>query len=418
MARPFDVPEVYKSPAIAAIKSFRRAEDPKRRDLRPTVIDCGAVIFKIARHFGFCFGVENAIDIAYRAIREQQGKRIYLLSEMIHNPEVNADLERRGVRFLMTTSGQRLVDFSTLKPQDTVIVPAFGTTLELQGELKGLGIDPYYYDATCPFVEKVWKRADELGNGGFSVIIHGKRSHEETRATFSHAQKAPTLVILNMEEAEVVIGFLKGQVTEGAFMERFAECCSPGFQPSHDLCRVGVVNQTTMLASETLAISQAIRAAMVEVFGVDKIQEHFADTRDTLCYATNENQSATLALIESGADLALVVGGYNSSNTSHLVELLEAAMPTFYIQNAGEILDGTRIRHFDLHRHVVVESGGWLGVQSGDSSVVTVAITSGASCPDRMVDEVIDRVISLLPRASSLAEWVDRYIALQESNRK
>ncbi len=408
MARPFEVPEVYKSPAIAAIKSFRRAEDPKRRDLRPTVIDCGPVIFKIARHFGFCFGVENAIDIAYRAVREQQGKRIFLLSEMIHNPEVNADLERRGVKFLMTTGGTRLVDFGSLRPEDTVIVPAFGTTLELQSELKSLGIDPYYYDATCPFVEKVWKRADELGSGGFSVIIHGKRSHEETRATFSHAQSAPTLVILNMAEAEVVIGFLKGAITEDAFMERFAHCCSPGFKPSRDLMRIGVVNQTTMLASETLAIAQAIRAAMSEVFGADRLSEHFADTRDTLCYATNENQSATLALIEDGADLALVVGGYNSSNTSHLVELLEAKMPTYYIQNSGEIFGASRIRHFDLHSHEVTESENWLTPR--DSGPITVAITSGASCPDRMVDEVIDRVISLFPSARTLSEWVDQYV--------
>ena len=297
MPRSFQVPSFYKSLGLVQIKQKRREGDPKRKDLSPTVLDCGAVQFKIARHFGFCFGVENAIDIAYRAVEQNPGRRIFLLSEMIHNPEVNADLLARGVSFLMRPDGERLVDFDTLGKEDIVIVPAFGTTLELQQELLDRGIDPYFFDATCPFVQKVWKRADELGRGGYTVIVHGKRTHEETRATFSHSrQTAPTLVILNMKEAQMVREFILGRLDEHTFRAHFGLSMSEGFNPAQHLARVGVVNQTTMLASETQAIAETIRQAMLEKHGPEKLNEFFADTRDTLCYATYENQSATEAL--------------------------------------------------------------------------------------------------------------------------
>lgn len=406
MARSFNVPSFYRSSGIATIKRFRQLQDPKKRDLSPTTVDFGAVRFLIARHFGFCFGVENAIEIAYRAVDENPGRKIYLLSEMIHNPQVNADLQSRGVEFLMDTDGSPRIPFERLSAEDIVIVPAFGTTVELQQRLLELGIDPYYYDTTCPFVEKVWKRSEELGRGGYTVIVHGKQSHEETRATFSHSrQTAPTIVILDMNDAELLIRFIKGEVSEEGLMARFADSVSEGFRPAEHLRRVGVVNQTTMLATETQAIANRIRETMIERYGAEKLREHFADTRDTLCYATHENQTATRNLIEAGADLAIVVGGYNSSNTSHLVELCEERMPTFYIRDAQEIISGETIRHFELATKTVRLSHGWLP----EKSPVTIALTAGASCPDRTVDEVIHATVALYADARSFSDALSPY---------
>jgi len=392
MARKFNVPVFFRASGIAAIKQARLKQDPKRKDLSPSLLDFGPVRFKVARHFGFCFGVENAIEIAYRAVEENPGKRIFLLSEMIHNPQVNADLLKRGVRFLMSTDGTRMIDFSELQPADIVIVPAFGTTVELQNELTSHGIDPYYYDTTCPFVEKVWRRAEELGKKGYAIIVHGKRTHEETRATFSHSkQTAPTLVVLNMEEAEKVSQFMKGELSRVEFDQLFSQSMSSDFEPEVHLKRIGVVNQTTMLATETAAIAKHFRDTLESLYGKEALKNHFADTRDTLCYATHENQSATRALIDDGADLAIVVGGYNSSNTSHLVELLAEHMPCFYIKDAGEIINDAEIRSFDLKTKAVELASGWLP----GNRPLTVAITSGASCPDSTVDAVITKVVSL-----------------------
>lgn len=401
MARTFEVPEFYRGEFLTQLKASRHAADPKRRDILPSLIDCGAVRFKVARHFGFCFGVENAIDIAYRAIRENPGKRIYLLSEIIHNPEVNEHLLAQGVQFLMTTDGRRLVDFGTLTAADVVVVPAFGTTLEIQRELESHGVNPYFFDSTCPFVQKVWKRASELGRDAFTVIVHGKRSHEETRATFSHSKEnAPTLVVLNIAEARLVVEFMYGRATEAELRKRLGEGMSPDFEPAKHLQRVGVVNQTTMLASETAEIAALFKATMKDIYGAERLAEHFADTRDTLCYATNENQSATKALVASGADIAIVVGGYNSSNTSHLVELTADHMPTFYIRNADEIVDASVIRHLDLHSGAVRETAGWLP----GKRPLEIAITSGASCPDRIVEKVIEKV-ALLAGGFLPATW-------------
>ncbi|MBL7662111.1 4-hydroxy-3-methylbut-2-enyl diphosphate reductase [bacterium] len=400
MARNFTIPGFYRSSSITTIKRFRDNTDPKRRDFNPTTIDFGPLRFKIARHFGFCFGVENAIEIAYRALAEQPDKRIFLLSEMIHNPQVNADLVQRGVKFLMATDGTRLIPFSDLNRDDIVIVPAFGTTLELQKELEAVGINPYQYDSTCPFVEKVWRRSADLGKQGYSVIVHGKRTHEETRATFSHSKNtAPTLVIRDMDDAQFVIAFIKAQVSEDDFRSRFALSMSEGYNPREHLKRVGVVNQTTMLATETQAIANAIKQAMLEIYGAEKLKDHFADTRDTLCYATHENQTATRSLIESGADLGLVVGGYNSSNTSHLVELCEEKFPTFYVKDADEIVSPDLIRHFDMHTKSIRETSNWLPLVSSSQTALTIALTSGASCPDATVESVIKKVASFFPEA-------------------
>lgn len=390
MGRKFDIPEFYRSPVISAVKNWRRNADSRKQDLSPSLLDLGPVRFKIARHFGFCFGVENAIEIAYRALAENPDKRVFLLSEMIHNPHVNNDLLARGVRFILDPEGKQLIPFSDLRPEDIVIVPAFGTTVELFERLEKLGIDPKLYNATCPFVEKVWKRSAQLGQQGYTVIIHGKHYHEETRATFSHARlSAPSLVIRDIEEARLLARYLRRELPWSQFRSDFAGRFSPDFEPEHDLRRIGVVNQTTMLAEETQTISDLLRVAMRDAYQAENPDDHFADTRDTLCYATSENQNAVRGLVQSGGDLAVVVGGYNSSNTSHLVELCEEHVPTYYIKDADEIVDRHSIRHLDLHTHSVKVSKNWL---PQIERPLEILLTAGASCPDVLVDEVIARV--------------------------
>ncbi|HMO18651.1 MAG TPA: 4-hydroxy-3-methylbut-2-enyl diphosphate reductase [Oligoflexia bacterium] len=396
MARTFNVPTFYRSSLVTSIKKSRGDKDPKKKDQSPSVLEFDGLRFHLARHFGFCFGVENAIETAYRVVEENPGKRIFLLSEMIHNPKVNKDLWERGVSFLMKTDGTRLIDFKSLNSDDIVIVPAFGTTLEIIEELNELGLNPLAYNATCPFVEKVWKRSFELGQNGFTIIIHGKKNHEETRATFSHARvSAPSVIIKDLNEAKIVSEFIKGKISSEQFMAIFSDCVSQGFDPKRDLSRVGVVNQTTMLASETAEIASHFKTTMEEVYGKENLSTHYADTRDTLCYATYENQSAALALREIPADLGLVVGGYNSSNTSHLAELLLESYPTYFIQDADEIISLDEIRHYDLHENKVTIKNKWFPELKDKSDPVVIAITAGASCPDKTVQEVITRVKEL-----------------------
>ena len=251
----FEIPEIYKSGIIGKIKSIRKSNDKLKKDFNPTILDFGPVQFLIARHFGFCYGVENAIEIAYKAINENKQKNIFLLSEMIHNPEVNDDLISRGVKFIMDTKGNQIIPWEHINESDVVIVPAFGTTIEIQNILSKKGIDPYQFDTTCPFVEKVWKRASQIGLQDYTIIIHGKPNHEETRATFSHSKiDAPTIVIKNMAEAIELSSFIKGEKSSDEFYKEFSGRYSTGFDPNIHLKRLGVVNQTTMLASETQGI--------------------------------------------------------------------------------------------------------------------------------------------------------------------
>ena len=407
MARQFNVPAFYRSSVITTVKEARRISDPRKKDLTPSLIDFGPIRFRIARHFGFCFGVENAVEIAYRALDENPDKRVFLLSEMIHNPRVNNDLQSRGIRFLRTTLGEQLISFDELTPDDVVIIPAFGSTIEVTSELQKRGVDTYAYNTTCPFVEKVWKRSSQIGRERFTVVIHGKRLHEETRATFSHAEKdAPVVVVLDLDEAKSLAAIITGEDRSVAFFERFEGKHSEGFDPERDLQRIGVVNQTTMLATETQAIAEMLRSAMSERYGADNIRDHFADTSDTLCYATNENQNATYALIEEPSDLAIVVGGHNSSNTSHLVELCSRVMPTYFVQDANDILSRDVIRHFDPEEREEVEIESWLP----DSTPLTVVLTAGASCPDSLLDEVVTKLTSWYPEARTAEEAISPFV--------
>jgi 4-hydroxy-3-methylbut-2-enyl diphosphate reductase len=393
MAREFEIPQFYLSSEIAQIKKRRNSEDPKKKNLTPTLLDLGRVRFRIARHFGFCFGVQNAIEIAYKALDENPGRRIFLLSEMIHNPHVNEDLISRGVKFLRTTEGEQLIPLESLKSDDVVIVPAFGTTLELFAALSQQGINPYKYNTTCPFVEKVWTRAEQLGVKGYSIVVHGKLNHEETKATVSHANaKAPTIVIRDLEMAHLLGQYIKQELPPDSFYQDFKGRFSEGFDPLRDLQRIGVVNQTTMLATETWEIAEILKKASLEKYGEINIGNHFADTRDTLCYATSENQRSVVGMLESGGDIAIIVGGYNSSNTSHLVELCEHKVPSFHIKDAAEILDINKIRHFDYKNSVVSETANWF---PKSKPVVDILITAGASCPDALVDQVLKKVAQI-----------------------
>ncbi|MCK6641652.1 MAG: 4-hydroxy-3-methylbut-2-enyl diphosphate reductase [Bacteroidia bacterium] len=406
----FNIPEFYRSPIISKIKNLRKADDPKKADHSPTLLDFGNVQFLIARHFGFCYGVENAVEISFRAIEENPGKRIFLLSQMIHNPEVNNDLISRGVRFLMDTSGKQVIPWTELRSDDIVIIPAFGTTLEIEHQLRAIGIEPQHYNTTCPFVERVWKKSAQLGKGEYTIIIHGKPNHEETRATFSHSvDESPVLVVKDITESRKVGEYILGRLSKQEFERLFSDRVSKDFDAEKHLQKVGVINQTTMLASETQEIADYFRDVMKEKFGESEIKNHFADTRDTLCYATNENQNATYGLLKEEADIAVVVGGYNSSNTSHLVELCERKFATYFIKDETEILSEHHIRHFDLHSHSLKESNNWLPT----SKPARIILTSGASCPDSVVDRVLQKLLTFYPGSKDPADIMQQLINKQ-----
>jgi len=404
----FDVPVAYRSPLISAIKKKRREADRMKKDFTPTLLDFGPLRVYLARHFGFCYGVENAIDIAFRTVSENPGKRIFLLSEMIHNPQVNADLLAAGVRFLQDTKGRPIVSFEELRADDVVLIPAFGTTLEIERRLKDIGIAIEQYNTTCPFVEKVWNRSEGIAKTGYSIVIHGKPDHEETRATFSHAaSSAPAVVVKDMKQTVELARYITGEKEAPYFYEEFKGQYSEGFDLARDLQRIGVVNQTTMLASDTQAIADYLKEVMIQKYGLEegRVKEHFADTRDTLCYATNDNQTAVQGLLQTPADLAIVVGGYNSSNTSHLVELCEEKLPTYYINEAARLLSDQTIHHYDFHKAEERITENYLPAQQP----VTALITSGASCPDAVVEEVIRRLVSFYPGSRSVEEIARKF---------
>jgi len=415
----FDIPVIYRSPLISAIKNRRRQEDRMKKDFTPSFLDLGGVHLYLARHFGFCYGVENAIEIAFRTIDDNPGRRIFLLSEMIHNPQVNAELLSRGVQFLQDTHGRQQIPFESLNEEDIVIIPAFGTTLEIEQRLQSIGIHTAQYNTTCPFVEKVWNRSAQIARADYTVVVHGKPGHEETRATFSHAAaETPTVVVKDMKEAEVLAGYIKGTLPPDSFYTAFNGQYSSGFDVTKDLKSIGVVNQTTMLASDTQAIADFLKQTMIDTYGLSgsAIEAHFADTRDTLCYATLDNQSAVLGLLGTPADLAIVVGGYNSSNTSHLVELCEQKMPTYFISSEEKMLSQKEILHYNFHDKVETRSFDWLRgqippgpngqapdhQQPANPSPLRVLLTSGASCPDVLVEGVIKKLAAYHGAAEKL----------------
>ena len=391
----FEVPNIYRSSFITAIKNKRKQDDKLKKDFTPTQLNLGDVQFYLARHFGFCYGVENAIEIAFRTIDENPGKRIFLLSEMIHNPQVNATLIERGVQFLQDTYGKQLIPFDDITNDDVVIIPAFGTTLDIEEMLKEKGIQTEKYNTTCPFVEKVWNRSEQIATKGYSIVVHGKPKHEETRATFSHASShTPTVVVNDMQETIELGKYITGEKEPNSFYDEFKGRYSAGFDITKDLQRFGVVNQTTQLASDTQAIAEYLKVLITKHYNLtsETIGERFADTRDTLCYATNDNQTAVSGMLETDADLAIIVGGYNSSNTTHLVELCEEKLPTYFINSTDKLLSATEIMHFNFHNKQEYVTKDFLPAKRP----LKIMISSGASCPDSLVEEVMDKLAEIL----------------------
>lgn len=399
----FTIPTRYRSPLISAIKRKRREADKLKKDFTPTQLDLGGLKIFLARHFGFCYGVENAIEIAFETVEKNPNKRIFLLSEMIHNPFVNQDLLARGVQFLMDTKGNTLIPFESLTADDIVMIPAFGTTLAIEKKLRDIGIQVEHYNTTCPFVEKVWNRSEQIAEKGFSIIVHGKPSHEETRATFSHSEAhSPTLVVNDMAETIILGEYMQGLRPAKDFDQHFKGRCSEGFDMERDLQRIGVVNQTTMLATDTQAIADYLKNIMITKYDLNQenIGERFADTRDTLCYATNDNQTAVKHLLEQPADLAIVIGGKKSSNSSHLVELCEEKLPTYFIESEEDILSEQVIKAFNWRTHEEYRKENYLP----EKKEISILITSGASCPDAIVEMVIQKIAGYLTDPEKLEE--------------
>ena len=353
-----------------------------------SVLVSGATTIRLAKQFGFCYGVERAIDLAYAARKVFPDARLFLIGEIIHNPEVNAQIAALGIRNLLDASGRPHVE--DLGPEDVVIVPAFGATVPLVEEIKQHGCR--IVDTTCGDVMSVWKRVRQNASEEVTSIIHGKASHEETLATASRALgngNGRYLIVLNLEEASRVRDFIGGGMTGEEFLREFDGRFSPGFDPELHLHRIGVANQTTMLREETEAVQNLLREAIIARDGTAGNFRIF----DTICGATQERQDALKELLGRPLDLLLVVGGYNSSNTTHLAEMGVEKVPTYFIRNQECLESPELIRHFDLSRKEEISSRtSWLPIAGREA---LIGITAGASCPNNLIEEVITRVLAL-----------------------
>jgi 4-hydroxy-3-methylbut-2-enyl diphosphate reductase len=350
-------------------------------------LSAGPLTFRLAREFGFCYGVDRAVDYAYETRLKFPDHRLYLVGEIIHNPHVNQKLRDMGVRFLARGEDGEF-DFSPIVPRDAVILPAFGVTIGDFERLRRIGC--VVVDTTCGSVLNVWKRVEGYARDGFTAIIHGKHYHEETKATASQVMKYPEgryLVVLNMAEARLVCDYIEGRGDGAALEQRFRTAVSPGFSFERDLARVGIANQTTMLSGESLAIAEEIRRSVARRYGEAAVAQHFRSF-DTICSATQERQDAVVALLEEPLDLMIVVGGYNSSNTCHLAALVQSRnIPVYHIEDADAIDDATgTIRHQPIGTKQEARASGWLGAAR------TIGITAGASTPNNKVGETIDRI--------------------------
>ena len=348
----------------------------------------GRITIHLAKEFGFCYGVDKAVDFAYETRKQFPGKRIFLTTEIIHNPMVNNRLQEMGIRFL---NGQYRAEhgFEDIAPEDVVILPAFGTTTTELEELKKKGC--ILVDTTCGSVINVWMRVEKYSKNGFTAVIHGKYSHEETKGTSSRALKYPGgryLVVRDKPQAQRVIDYIAHGGDAAEFLKEFAPAVSPDFDPDRDLTSVGIANQTTMLSSESMEIAAMFREAMTHKYGANALAEHFQNF-DTICSATQDRQDAVLDLLKSGIDRMIVIGGYNSSNTEHLCEIASAVMPAFHIQDAGDILSAEQISHRDPLSHSIITSASWLA-----AGPVAVGVTAGASTPNRVIGEVVEKIFA------------------------
>ena len=387
----FDVPLYYKSNIIERIRKIREKYDPRKKDISPSIIHIGDIEFYIGRHLGFCYGVKNAIEICYQTIEKYPNKKIYLLSQMIHNQIVNNDLQEQGISFIMDTAGNQLIPWNNINKNDIVIIPAFGTSLEVLHILQEKQISTEKFNTTCPFVSKVWNRSKKIANQGYTIIIHGTANHEETRSTFSRAkQDAPTIIVENLKDVNFLCDFMRGKKTIAEVYQKFKNKHSLNFNMKHDLKRIGVVNQTTMLASETKNIIDQFEKTLQSIHSTADITKYLANTRDTLCYATNENQDSTLQLMQQNADLAIIAGGYNSSNTTHLVELTSKKVKTFFIDSDKKISLNNSINHFNIKTKREVKTDNLL-----PSKKCKIILTSGASCPDIVLENIMKKIVKI-----------------------
>ncbi len=356
---------------------------------RGYVLDIGRFRFRLARSFGFCYGVDRAVEYAYESREKFPDRRIFLVGEIIHNPHVNRRLQEMEIQFLYPDEGGDF-DFSRVTPEDVVIIPAFGVTLKDFETLRELGC--ILIDTTCGSVLNVWKRVESYGRDGFTAIIHGKYWHEETRATSSQVGKYPGgtfLIVRDMEETERVCDYIEGRGDRAAFLERFGDRASGGFDPDRDLQRIGVANQTTMLASESLAIAARLGEAIAARYGDDALPDRFRSF-DTICSATQDRQDAVEAMMAEPPDLMVVIGGYNSSNTNHLAHLCAQHVPTFHIEDAASIDPGTgAISHKRILEDEILVDRPWL-----PEGEVEIGLTAGASTPDSKIGETVERILA------------------------
>ena len=372
----------------AQVEQHYRSELVERVRANGHQISAGDLTIKLAKEFGFCYGVERAIDLAYAARKVFPDQPLYILGEIIHNPEVNDQIHAMGIKRL--TGKDKDADISDLKKDDVVIIPAFGTEVGTRKLLEAKGCR--FVDTTCGDVMSVWKRVRQYSRDKVTSIIHGKAWHEETKATSSQASPSNGghyLVVYNLAETDYVCNYIEHGGDRQEFLKKFEGAYSAGFDPDVHLRAIGVANQTTMLRGETEEVQRRLRAAMVRRFGEPNIAEHFRFF-DTICGATQDRQDALEKLLAQPMDLLLVVGGYNSSNTSHLAEMGEAKLPTYFIKNAAKMESPERIIHFDQHRKAEVETSDWL-----PSGKITVGITAGASCPNNLIEDVIRRLFEL-----------------------
>jgi 4-hydroxy-3-methylbut-2-enyl diphosphate reductase len=372
----------------AQVENHYRSELVEKIRAQGGVLQSGNTTVRLAKEFGFCYGVERAIDLAYAAGKVFAGRRIFLLGEIIHNPDVNAQIEALGIRYLAAHPGD--ADLAGLQPEDVVIVPAFGAEVDVINAVKSHGCQ--IIDTTCGDVMSVWKRVRQNATERVTSIIHGKAAHEETRATASRALgqdgQGHFLIVFNLDDANFVSDFMVHGGDPEKFLARFHGATSPGFDPLAHLQRIGVANQTTMLRSETESIQNLLRDAIARRDGGTTANFRYFDT---ICGATQDRQDALFQLLNESLDILLVVGGYNSSNTTHLVEIGEHKLPTYFIRNADCIDSADSIRHFDMHAKKEIEATGWLPKHDH----LTVGITAGASCPNNLIEETIRRVLEL-----------------------
>jgi 4-hydroxy-3-methylbut-2-enyl diphosphate reductase len=370
----------------AEVESHYRSELVDEIRARGGEWSVGQTHVRLAKQFGFCYGVERAIDLAYAARKVFPDRRIFLLGEIIHNPDVNAQIAAMGIRHLAAHPSD--ADIDALQPDDVVIVPAFGAEAPIVEAVRLHGCQ--IVDTTCGDVMSVWKRVRQNAREQVTSIIHGKAAHEETRATASRALGeggGHYLIVLDLEETDLVCEYIRHGGDKAGFQQRFANACSPGFDPDEHLRKVGVANQTTMLRSETEEVQRRVRAAIAERDDGNPGNFRFFDT---ICGATQERQDALFALLAAPLDLLLVVGGYNSSNTTHLAEIGEKKVPTYFVRNAECLHSAMEIAHFDLHAKAEVLAKDWL-----PSGPIHVGITAGASCPNNLIEDVIRRMLFL-----------------------